>query len=219
MRTLDLYKERKYSLVKLSDGKEYKFPNEYTVDEVERLLELRVEQEALEQEIVDDKKKQLDRFFSIAFNQIEILFQRYQPEITAEYLKKHVTENEVLEMLGFFQKYRHIALIELRKESDQSKEADEVKKKSKSARAELRELRRTVTFMVANGFSLADLRRLYIDEIYEYHDQLIYVMEKEGKYEKGTYAKMIKRSKSNGTVDETAKQLRQQIMKVIVKKE
>ena len=60
----NLYKSRKYSTVKLDDGKSYKIPNEYTVQEVERLLELRIEQEALETEEV--LNKELNRWIELA---------------------------------------------------------------------------------------------------------------------------------------------------------
>lgn len=127
MHALDLYKSRKHSVVTLADGKEYKIPNEYTVEEVERLLELRVEQEAIEKEEVVDKDGQLPRFWSVVFDQITILFQHYQPEVTTEYLKSVITQNEALEMLGFFQKYRHLALKEYKAEGAEDAEP---KKKS-----------------------------------------------------------------------------------------
>jgi len=120
MQALDLYKSRKHSVIKIADGKEYKIPNEYTVEEVERLLELREKQEAIEKEPVGDQESQLLSFYTVVFEQLEVIFSHYQPEVTAEYLKKHITHNEALEMLGFFQKYRHLAIKEIVKEAEQS---------------------------------------------------------------------------------------------------
>lgn len=114
MTMLDLFKRRRYTEVKLDDGIVYKIPNEYTVEEVERLLELKVKEEELSNTPkADDPKeqeKQLDIFWNNIFAQLEIIFQAYQPEITAQYLKKYVTHNEALEVVGFFQKYRALAL-------------------------------------------------------------------------------------------------------------
>lgn len=108
MQTLDLYKNRHYSLLKLSDGIQYKMPNEYTVEEVERLIELKVKQEYLEKQEVNESIVVLQKmeFFRNIFDQLEIIFQHYQPDITSEYLKKILTENEALDVIGFFVKYR-----------------------------------------------------------------------------------------------------------------
>src|SRR5690606_5942726 len=102
-----------------------KIPNEFTVVEWERLLELREEQEAIEKEDVVDSKEQIARLYQTIYNQIEVLFKHYQPDITIEYLKKIITNNEALEMLGFFQKYKHIAIKERKKETQR----EEAKKK------------------------------------------------------------------------------------------
>jgi hypothetical protein len=113
MPTLDLYKNRNYSVIKLGDGKEYKVPTEYTVEEIERLLELRVAQQKKQKEEVDEEMKeaQLYNFWKIIFEQIEIIFQRFQPELKAEDLKKIITQNEALEILGFFQEYRNLSTV------------------------------------------------------------------------------------------------------------
>lgn len=125
MQTLDLYKTRKHTIIKLDDGKDYKIPNEFLVEEVERLLELKSIQEKLESETVDEEKEkiQVETFWNNIFAQLEIIFQHFQPEVTEKYLKKHVTHNQALEMLGFFQKYRLLAMQE-----DQTEESDAKKK-------------------------------------------------------------------------------------------
>lgn len=217
MHALDLYKSRKHSEVKLADGKTYKIPNEFTVEEVERVLELQVEREALEKKEAAEGEVSSDnpdfkRYMDLVFAQIEILYQHYQPEVTAEYLKSAMTQNEALEALGFFQKYRHIAVRDyLANKNDQSAEP----KKKVKAKTELRDLRRLITFMVVEGFSLFDLKKLYIDEIYSYYEELIYNMEKGGKVSKGSYAKIIRRGK--GDVD-AASQLRRGMMVALATK-
>lgn len=215
MRYLDLFKERRYSIVKLSDNKEYKLPNEYSVEEVERVYELREEAEALEKQEADgDGKAQAKHYTDLVFAQLEVMFQHYQPEITVDYLRKVITLNEALDTIGFFQKYRHLALKELREE-DNAKKA-ESKKKSLASK-ELRDLRRMVTFMVTYGFSLLELRKLYIDELHQYYDELIYSLEQQGKVKDGSYDK-IKSRKSSTEVADTINTLRKQMFNSIAKK-
>lgn len=124
MPTLNLYKERKFSTIigrnpKNNEPVELKIPLECTVEEVERFLELQVIRDKYEEEEVSEnefvRNKQLEKFFSIAFDQLEILFQHYQPEITSERLKKMFTQEEVLKMLGFYDKYRLIEREESKK--------------------------------------------------------------------------------------------------------
>lgn len=114
MVTLDLYKKRRFNTIKLSDGIEYKIPNEYSVEEVERLLELKIKQEELSSveagETKEEQQENVNVFYSNIFDQIEVIFQQYQPEIDKSYLQKHVTHKEALEIVGFFQEYRALAL-------------------------------------------------------------------------------------------------------------
>lgn len=128
MQTLDLYKGRKFNVVNVG-GQELKIPDEYTVEEVERLLELKMKQEEIEALPVakESKKVQLASFWENVFDQLEIIFQHYQPEVDVKYLKKHVSHNEALEIVGFFQKYRRLAL----KDIIDQENAPEVKKKLK----------------------------------------------------------------------------------------
>jgi len=121
MPVLDLYKTRQHHTVRFGEGdkaKEYKFPAEYTVEEVERLLELQARREALEAqeaapEGTPERAAQLNGFMVAVFDQVEVLFQHYQPEMTAEELKNILTRNEALGILGFFDKYRFRALKEM----------------------------------------------------------------------------------------------------------
>lgn len=109
MPTLDLFKARKSHTIKLG-ANEYRVPEEYTVQEVERLLELDAKREALQQEkqasTQKGKEEQLMRFWEMVFDQLEILFQHYQPDLNAHTLKGLISHNEALEILGFFDKYR-----------------------------------------------------------------------------------------------------------------
>lgn len=213
MKTL-VFKSRKYSTVKLSDSKVYKIPSEYTVEEVERLLELQIEQKKVESIEVQESIKdlQVDNLYANIFNQLEIIFQHYQPEVTIEYLKTVITHSEALEMIGFFNKYRNLIL-----QNDDSTATVDSKKKSKLADSDLRELRRIMTFMVMYGFSLLELRNLYIDELYFFYEELFYNLEKSGKVEEGTYDKIIG-SKRKQDDAEIVDSLRSQLFKSVATK-
>lgn len=119
MSTLDLYKKRRHTTVKLYDHKqgktvEFKVPNEYTVEEVERLLEIQGKRHELELEELAEKEEarneQMQKFWHLIFDQLEVMFQHYQPEIDAEYLRGLMSTEEALEMLGWFQEHRQLRL-------------------------------------------------------------------------------------------------------------
>lgn len=213
MKTL-IFKSRKHSTVKLSDGKVYKIPKEYLVEEVERLIELQIEQKKIESQEVQEsiKELQISNLYVNIFNQIEIILQHFQPEVTIEYLKKHITHSEALEMLGFFNKYRSLIF-----KNDESTDTVDSKKKSKAVDSDLREIRRIMTFMVVNGFSLLELRKLYYDELFFFYEELFYSLEKSGKVEEGTYDKLVS---SNNTDDPEliVDSLRTQLFKSIATK-
>ena len=216
MRHLDLYKDRRFSLVKLSDEKEYKLPNEYSVEEVERILELREEIEALEAEEVaplsDASASQVKKHNDLIMAQLEVMLQHYQPKVTVDYLRKTITQNQALELVGFFQKYRHQALKEILKEK--AAPADSKKKAKLDSARELRDLRRMVTFMVINGFSLLELRKLFVDELHEYYKEMIFLLEQQGTLKAGSYDK-IKASTQSSDVSNTVNQLRKQMFQSI----
>lgn len=218
MAHLDLFAQRKHSTVTLADQKTYKLPNEYTVDEVERILELREEIEALEaQEVNGDGKAQRETHTSLIFAQLGIMFGHYQPDVTPEYLKTIISHNEALETIGFFRKYRHTALKELSKESAQ-KRTDSKKKSTLSATKELRELRRMIVYMVTCGFSLYELRKLYIDELHEFYFELVHILEESGKVTKGAYDKVRSRGSAPLSASDTVASLRSQMFKSISNK-
>lgn len=125
MVTLNLYKQRRFNVIKLSDGVEYKTPNEFTVDEVERLLELKSKQKEITSLDAGDTKEEQESnlviFWENIFDQIEIIFQSFQPEIDKEYLKKYVTHKQALEVVGFFQEYRALAIGNIEQTDTNSK--------------------------------------------------------------------------------------------------
>ena len=80
----------------------------------------------------------------------------------------------------------------------------------------MRDLRRLIIFMVTNGFSLLEVRKLYTDELQSFYDGLIYTLEKSGKIKEGSYAKITKRTSERP--DETVESLRAQMMKAFTEK-
>lgn len=126
MPVLDVYKERKHHVIKAGE-RSLKVPVEYTVDEVERLLELHAQRDAIEESYVSksDQKAQeeaLLRFWAVVFDQLEIIFGHYQPDITAVELKGLFSHKEALDILGFWDKYRYL-------NQEKAEEADQAKKK------------------------------------------------------------------------------------------
>lgn len=71
--------------------------------------------------------------------------------------------------------------------------------------------------MVVNGFSLSDLRRLYLDELYDYYEHLFYNLEELGKITKGSYDKIVRGKAKGVSVEDTVNQLRKQMYKTIKK--
>lgn len=45
--------------------------------------------------------------------------------------------------------------------------------------------------MVVRGFSLFDLRKLYLDELFEFYEELFYTLEQQGEVKEGTYDKIV----------------------------
>jgi len=115
MPTLDLYKVRKPNTVKVFNRLtqktcEYLIPIEYTVEEVERFLELQAQREKFEKVFIEKGKEeeQVMYHYKVVFDQIEILFQHHQPELNSEELKKILTYKDALDVLSFFKKYRSV---------------------------------------------------------------------------------------------------------------
>lgn len=72
--------------------------------------------------------------------------------------------------------------------------------------------------MVINGFCLSDLRKLYLDELYDYHEHLFYNLEQTGKIKEGSYDKMMGKKQKGVPVEDTVNQLRKQMSKINIKK-
>jgi hypothetical protein len=47
-----------------------------------------------------------------------------------------------------------------------------------------------IVFMVNRGFSLLELRKLYVDELFSYYQSLIFVLEKKGEIQEGSYGRV-----------------------------
>jgi len=189
------YKERDYHTVDIRERwgkvKTYKIPHELTVEEVERLLEISERVQRLqESDLHESKAVQLETlkiFWTYIFAQVTILFQHHQPDITEKYLRKHLSDAEALKIVKFFDIYRDY-------QPDVS-DTDGVKKKSN----ELQNLRHTMAFCVNNGFSLLEIRKLYIDEFFQFYFELVHLLEKKGELKEGAYDKVqgIDRSAEN----------------------
>jgi len=131
MQSLDLYKKRRHNIVKLADGVSYKIPSEYTVEEVERLLELKEKEEQIKSIKVTEGSTEADAnlvlFWNNVFAQLEIIFGSLNDGVDEAYLRKHVTHNEALEIIGFFNEYRELTA----RKYTQAKQPDSKKKLKK----------------------------------------------------------------------------------------
>lgn len=111
MEKFDVYKERRHSIIQCGD-KEFKIPSEYTVEEAERILELQIKQEKIQNEIAsDDPEKralQLQSFYKSIFSRLEIMIQHFQPEVTEAELRNLVTHDEALTILDWFEQHRYL---------------------------------------------------------------------------------------------------------------
>lgn len=63
-------------------------------------------------------------------------------------------------------------------------------------------MRRMMTFMVTNGFSLLEVRKLFIDELFEFYKQIIYILEKRGEFKEGTFDKLNGHTDSKTVVNQ-----------------
>ena len=106
MATLDLFKQREPHKIVLGRTRpiDYFIPLEFTVEEIERLLETRVKVDELAERKTTEKTKEADlqEFFEAILVQLVVLFQRYQPEATAESLSKVMTREDAIKIWHFF---------------------------------------------------------------------------------------------------------------------
>lgn len=193
-----LYKERGFHIVEIKERwgkiKSLRVPFELTLEEVERLFELndRIE-DSLKIEVDDEDivsiTRGLQKIHHLLLNQCLVILQHYQPEITFDYLKKHLTETDARELTGFFENNRYFEQLGGNSKS---------KKKSN----ELIELRRMIVFMVKNNFSLLELRKLYLDEFFSFYNELVYHMEQAKELPENSYDKVRGVDNSAQRVDE-----------------
>lgn len=117
MKSLDLYKKRRHNIVKLGDGVSYNIPTEFTVEEVERLLELKQKEEEIKSikvsEGTPEAEANLVLFWNNVFAQLEIIFGALNDGANEAYLRTHITHNEALEIIGFFNEYRELTARKL----------------------------------------------------------------------------------------------------------
>lgn len=106
MATLDLFKQRAPHKIVLGVTKpqEYLIPMELTVEETERLLECQTTVDELAKKETTEKTKEADlqEFFEAILVQLVVLFQRYQPDTTADTLKEIMTREDAIKIWHFF---------------------------------------------------------------------------------------------------------------------
>ena len=106
MATLDLFKQREPHKIVLgtTEQKEYLIPLEFTVEETERLLECQIKIDELAQKETTPKTNEADlqEFFEAILVQLVVLFQRHQPETTADSLKEIMTREDAIKIWHFF---------------------------------------------------------------------------------------------------------------------
>lgn len=208
MENLDLYKDRAPYTVNLEvkgGKKTFKIPTELTVEESERLLEIEMRIAAASKEEASGNKRQdkqkVDAYIGFLLEYILILLQHYQPELDMAALKKMVSRAEAIKIFEFFKRQRFLKILGL----DTSDQDDGSKKKIPSPAESLDALRRSITFLVINGFSLLELRKLYIDEFLAFYDSLVYIKEQNHELKEGTYQSF--KAQSSGDISSLKRQI------------
>lgn len=182
------YKERGRHKVEIKErwGKKttLSVPFELTVEEVERLLELNEKiDEELKVEVEETDgfgiAQQMAKIHALLINQCVVIFQHFQPQITFEYLKKHLTESDARNITGFFEEHRYFKQL-----------GDKPSSKKKDKITQLTALRRMIVFMVKNGYSLLEVRKLYLDELFTFYYETVKYLEDSGQLKENTYDKV-----------------------------
>jgi hypothetical protein len=129
--TLDLSERVPFRVVIEIKGKkqEFQIPTELTVAETERILEREVLLSAVMVKEVEEaeKKDAISEFVDAAVGYLEVLFNRYHPEMTADLLKETLTHREVIRITQFFKAKRYTEALGLN--------GDDGKKKSQNRHA------------------------------------------------------------------------------------
>lgn len=119
MAKLDLYSGREPHTIEVNISGEKQsllVPSDYTVEEHERILEL-------EDKISQTDKDENTVRWDLIFQQLAILFRRYQPEMTSDKLKTVLTKKDALRIMDF--------LAENSIAADQKSDDGEIKDKAK----------------------------------------------------------------------------------------
>lgn len=96
MAKLDLFSGREPHIIELAvngEKKQFKIPTDYTEEDVERLLELEAQL---------SKATDFQQRTSLIFGHVQVLFRRYQPEMTVDELKKILGVTEAVKIINFF---------------------------------------------------------------------------------------------------------------------
>jgi len=108
MAILDLFKKRQPHIIYLDvngEKRAYKIPVQYTVEEVERILEIQVKIDDLKATEVEvnsqDQIEMFKKFWDHIYSQLLILFNHYQPDIELDFLKNHVDKEDALDIIAF----------------------------------------------------------------------------------------------------------------------
>lgn len=69
-------------------------------------------------------------------------------------------------------------------------------------------MRRQQLFLIKNGFTLSELRQMYIDEYITYYNELIHNLEMVGEVKEGTYLEMTKEDNSGEVLENLYNQIK-----------
>jgi len=109
------------------DGKwkEFKIPIELSVGETEEILELHEEVEKAQEELIrEDGSAQLRYVFEKMLAICFVLFKRYQPDTTIEFLQDNLTQNDIMTIAGYFQSNRYLQQKEQKGGDEKKQQAD-----------------------------------------------------------------------------------------------
>lgn len=108
MAVLDLYKRRPPHTIYIEVEKKkvaFNIPTQFTVEEVERILEVQDQIDQLKKERVEigseEASRAIELFWENVYMQLLTLFNHYHPEVDLDYLKKYVSQENALEIIAF----------------------------------------------------------------------------------------------------------------------
>ena len=127
MATLNLYqreqphivilgvKQRRHWLLRFlgakTEGLQFKIPKEYTIQEIESVLQIEVEKEKLLGTQVDIKSEKFveleGEYWDLYYKQLALLFNRHHPNVTIEFLRENVSHEQAMEIYEMFLKQQN----------------------------------------------------------------------------------------------------------------